>query len=255
MNIQMVVPCFNEEHRYDETYWAELFKIPKVDWLFVNDGSLDGTRELLDDLKNSYSNVSCINLLHNVGKGEAIRKGYLDILNISGEKTVLLGQIDFDSSYEAEDILRIIEIGKNRISKNSFDSIWAARVQLAGRRLQRKKYRNYLSKLIIFILRSFIKNLPYDPQTSFKLYNLRVEQKTIFTDSFKTRWFFDIELYLRLKEINKELKIWEEPIEYVRDVDNSKINNREAYRIIRDLIKIIYILIHIKLNKNKLINY
>jgi hypothetical protein len=87
------------------------------------------------------------------------------------------------------------------------------------------------------------------------LYNIRDEQKTIFTDSFKTRWFFDIELYLRLKEINKELKIWEEPIEYVRDVDNSKINNREAYRIIRDLIKIIYILMQIKLNKNKLISY
>jgi hypothetical protein len=87
------------------------------------------------------------------------------------------------------------------------------------------------------------------------LYNIRDEQKTIFTESFKTRWFFDIELYLRLKEINKELKIWEEPIEYVRDVDNSKINNREAYRIIRDLIKIIYILMQIKLNKNKLISY
>jgi hypothetical protein len=60
-------------------------------------------------------------------------------LNISGLKPVLLGQIDFDSSYEAEDILRLIEIGKIRIRMNKFDSIWGARVQLAGRRLQRKK--------------------------------------------------------------------------------------------------------------------
>ena len=161
---------------------------------------------------------------------------------------MLLGQIDFDSSYEAEDILRLIEIGKIRIRMNKFDSIWGARVQLAGRRLQRKKYRNYLSKIIILILRGFIRNLPYDPQTSFKLYNINHNQKEIFTDPFKTRWFFDIELYLRLKKMNKELKIWEEPIEFVRDVDNSRINSREAYRIFRDLFKIIHILMKIKSN-------
>lgn len=249
MNIQMVVPCFNEEHRYDETYWAELFKIAEIDWLFVNDGSLDGTKKILDGLQKN-NNVRCINLIKNVGKGEAIREGYLDILNSSGSRPVLLGQIDFDSSYEAEDISRLIEVGKTRIRKNSFDSIWGARVQLSGRRLQRKKYRNYLSKILIFILRSFIKNLPYDPQTSFKLYNIYENQKVIFTDSFETRWFFDIELYLRLKKTNKELKIWEEPVEFVRDVDNSRINSGEAYQIIKDLIKIINIMIR----SNRILN-
>ena len=243
----MVVPCFNEEDRYDENYWSELFKIPEIDWLFVNDGSTDETKKILDGLQINR-NVRSINLAKNVGKGEAIREGYLNILNITGPKPVLLGQIDFDSSYEAEDILRLIEIGKIRIRMNKFDSIWGARVQLAGRRLQRKKYINYLSKIIILILRGFIRNLPYDPQTSFKLYNINHNQKEIFTDPFKTRWFFDIELYLRLKKMNKELKIWEEPIEFVRDVDNSRINSREAYRIFRDLFKIIQILMKIKSN-------
>ena len=44
-----IVPCFNEERRLDsEGFFA--FGAESVDLLFVDDGSTDGTRALLDSL-------------------------------------------------------------------------------------------------------------------------------------------------------------------------------------------------------------
>jgi hypothetical protein len=40
----VVVPCFNVKPRFNPEYWTELESFECVDWLFVDDGSIDNTR-------------------------------------------------------------------------------------------------------------------------------------------------------------------------------------------------------------------
>jgi glycosyltransferase involved in cell wall biosynthesis len=67
----MIVPSFNEEKRIKLNYWNDLARIPNVHWIFVNDGSSDDTKEVLNKITNS----TIIDINKNVGKAEAIRKG------------------------------------------------------------------------------------------------------------------------------------------------------------------------------------
>jgi dolichyl-phosphate beta-glucosyltransferase len=240
--IFFVVPCFNEEKRFIEDYWNELLLIPNTKWLFVNDGSTDQTTTVLENLSLN-ENVNNLTLKKNVGKAEAIRLGFLHHLNSENTEPIILGQIDFDSSYKANDINRIIDIARDKINNERFDAVWGARIALAGREVLRKSYRHYISRILITMVGFFVKNLPYDTQTSLKLFKFDSELIHTLKSPFKTRWFFDVELYLRLKSLKGDFKLWEEPVAFTRDVDNSKIRGYELYRVLRDLIRLFYIVL------------
>src|SRR4051794_34695976 len=71
----LVVPCFNEEKRLDVAAFREF---AGADFLFVNDGSRDGTLRVLKSLRDSDPRrFSVLNLERNSGKAEAVRRGIL----------------------------------------------------------------------------------------------------------------------------------------------------------------------------------
>jgi glycosyltransferase involved in cell wall biosynthesis len=62
----MVVPCFNEEKRIKLNYWNDLAVVPNVNWIFVNDGSTDDTKNVLNKITNST--------IINLGKQKLLEK-------------------------------------------------------------------------------------------------------------------------------------------------------------------------------------
>ena len=73
----IVIPCFNEAKRLDlaafEQFAAEN---PDANFLFVDDGSADDTRQMLDRLADRISDrASVLVLEQNSGKAEAVRRG------------------------------------------------------------------------------------------------------------------------------------------------------------------------------------
>ena len=233
----MIVPCFNEEKRINLDYWNKLSEIPNVHWIFVNDGSSDGTKSLL----NQISNSSVINLERNSGKAEAIRKGILDTFDKNPAEMFQFGYLDADSAFEIEDIKNVVKLSFSK--ESTFDSHWGSRVALSGRNITRNNLRHILSRILITIFGYRMGNLPYDPQTGFKIFKFNKEQMAIFDRNFETKWFVDIEILLRFKAVNgKDMRIWEEPVNTWKDIEGSKIRGLELITVFRDLVKILLII-------------
>ncbi len=233
----MIVPCFNEEKRINLDYWNKLSVIPNVHWIFVNDGSSDGTKSLL----NQISNSSVINLERNYGKAEAIRKGISDSFDKNPAEMFQFGYLDADSAFDFEDIKNVIKISFSK--ESTYDSYWGSRVALSGRNITRNNIRHILSRILITIFGYRMGNLPYDPQTGFKIFKFNNEQMAIFDKNFKTKWFVDLEILLRFKALNgKDMKTWEEPVNTWKDIEGSKIRGLEIFTVFRDLIKILIII-------------
>src|SRR5437764_14833346 len=74
----LVVPCYNEEKRLD----VEAFRNFDANFLFVNDGSRDGTLRLLQSMRDSDpQRFDVLDLERNGGKAEAVRRGILAALD------------------------------------------------------------------------------------------------------------------------------------------------------------------------------
>lgn len=82
--ISIVVPCFNEEEVFAETYrrlTETLSQIDKTKYdyelIFVNDGSKDKTLEMIREKTISDSRVKGINFARNFGHQIAITAGWI----------------------------------------------------------------------------------------------------------------------------------------------------------------------------------
>ena len=80
MMLSVVVPCFNEEESIAATHQrlaAALSKLPMLDWeiIYVDDGSTDGTRELLRSIQSEEQRVRVLRLSRNFGHQSAVTAG------------------------------------------------------------------------------------------------------------------------------------------------------------------------------------
>ncbi|MHB9782606.1 glycosyltransferase family 2 protein [Streptococcus sp. 10F2] len=79
MTISVIVPCFNEEEALPLFYQAMEEIQPQLDqefeYIFVNDGSRDGTLEVLRELAAKDSKVTYLSLSRNFGKEAALYAG------------------------------------------------------------------------------------------------------------------------------------------------------------------------------------
>lgn len=241
----MIVPCYNEGMRFNAKYFDNLIQIENTRWIFVNDGSTDQTQIILKSYCTK-SNTLYLSTPINQGKSNAVAHGMKYILSLD-ENAFWIGFLDSDGAFATEDVRRLIEL-INKPFINSFDSIYSSRVKLSGRNIQRRNSRHFFGRLISTFFGIFWPEMPYDTQSGLKLYKADVLKHKIFTDSFTTRWFFDIELHLRiLLNNNNEFKVWEEPLSMWNDVPDSKINYLEKLKLLREILKILVLL----LNKNE----
>ena len=233
----MIVPCFNEENRIKLNYWNNLAEIPNVHWIFVNDGSSDNTKNVLNKITNS----TIIGLEKNIGKAEAIRKGITETFKKNSGESFWVGYLDADSAFEIEDIKKVIELVYSKGS--SYESFWGSRVALAGRSIKRNNLRHILSRILITIFGYKMGDLPYDPQTGFKIFKFNKKLMEIFDKKFETKWFVDLEILIRYQVLERrKMKIWEEPVKTWKDVDGSNIRGFELINVFKDLIKILRII-------------
>ena len=235
-NLLIVVPCFNEQSRLDLAYWKKIIlSNPSAKFIFVDDGSTDNTLEKIRDI-GQESNV--ISLKKNSGKSEAIRQGWLQFVHES--PWAGCGFIDSDGAFSPDDIQKIINIFEFHVKSSSkVDAILSARVALAGRKIERSNNRHYLGRIVATYLCNNWPNSPYDTQCGYKIFNSDAPFLKSIQAPFKTRWFFDIELLVRLKSLKQnELIIWEEPLMSWKEIANSKISGLEFLRIAGEILRI-----------------
>ncbi len=234
--ISLVVPLFNEYSRGSFDYLKQLTEIQNIDFIFVNDGSTDQTGEALLHFSN-FKNATVLNLEKNSGKSTAIQVGInlaLENLNCN-----YVGYLDGDSAFSFDEVKRLSQLATAKLAASTYILLCSSRVDLAGRNIQRSTYRHLIGRVIRTIIDLKHKNLPYDTQSGFKIFLGTDSLRRAFNSPFKTKWFVDLEIILRLRGDNPDLKVWEEPLLEWRDVKNSNISWKSSFTILRDLFLIL----------------
>lgn len=117
--VLIIIPAYNEAKNLPKV----LDGLSGFDYIVVNDGSIDSTKKVLEDLKANH-----INLAHNLGIGGAVQTGYKYALENNYDIVV---QFDADGQHDAECIQKIVKpilndeadfvIGSRFVNKNATD--------------------------------------------------------------------------------------------------------------------------------------
>ena len=232
----IVVPCFNEAPRWDAAYWTRILQTVPARFLFVDDGSVDETRDRIIAV-TAGTESGCLSFSSNRGKAEAVRLGLLELMQ---DKSVqVVGYLDADGAFAVSDIARLQTLFQQLQTLRSIDALWSSRVALAGRDIQRSDRRHYIGRIVATMISVGYGSIPYDTQSGFKLFRVAEPLRESLSQAFVTRWLFEVELLARWRSIcGRPMNIWEEPVEFWHDVPGSKIRGRELVRIARDLARV-----------------
>ncbi len=237
-SLTVVVPCYNEELRFPkEQFYKYLLENTDLSFCFVNDGSTDQTSEILEDLLATFSErVSLLHLEVNRGKAEAIRQGVLYLLKTN--------DIPYIAYIDADLAAPLSELGRlNVIIKQNKDLrfIFGSRVAVFGSNIQRLKLRHYGGRVIATLVDMLLKMKIYDTQCGLKIFD-RGMASDLFYEPFITRWFFDVEIFARLKrkysggQLKNQMR--EYPLSNWVEMGASKVKVLDVCRIPIDLFKI-----------------
>jgi len=238
VRVTVVVPCYNEEHRLPVDAFRD-FAVDgsQVDFLFVNDGSTDGTLQRLDKLRaEDPSRFAVLNLEKNSGKAEAVRRGTLAAID---RWPAVVGFWDADLATPLTEIPAFLDVFEQR---PEIDMVFGARVRLLGRRISRHASRHYVGRFGATLISQTLGLAVYDTQCGAKLFRVNDELRDIFSTPFLSRWIFDVEIIARLVSRRGRdaaaQAIYELPVREWNDVHGSKVKSMDFIRALRDLWKI-----------------
>jgi dolichyl-phosphate beta-glucosyltransferase len=195
--LALVVPCYNEAARLDPAAFVQFLSThPGVRLVMVDDGSVDGTWELLTRIREAAPGaVHAIRRSPNQGKGEAVRAG---IVAAIAENPAVVGFFDADLSTPLDAVNDFLALLGTR---PDVEFVLGSRVLLMGRDVKRKPARHYLGRVFATAV-SLALDLPvYDTQCGAKMLRVNAATASLFAKPFRSRWIFDVELiarYLRL---------------------------------------------------------
>lgn len=236
--ISLVVPLFNEGTRWNHEYWERLVGTEGIDWLFVDDGSTDQTRRIVEDFTRRFGG-SFLHLGTNVGKGNAVRAGMNHAIAQGSSK---VGFLDGDGAFALQDVQTMAEsflspgsrggIHGRLVVSDEIESVWASRVALAGHDIVRRTSRHYLGRVIATLVSANLPNVPYDTQCGFKIFRVTQSFRSCLESPFKTKWFFDVEILQRwILRTGEPMNVQEVPLLHWHDVPGSKIGVTAAGRV------------------------
>ena len=106
--IALFLPCFNEAQRLNIQFILNFIQEQEhlIDFYFIDDGSKDSTSEIIFAHLVNNKNSFLINLTYNMGKGNALRKGILEIYN---KPYKYFGFVDADLDIPLSQVVKLHE--------------------------------------------------------------------------------------------------------------------------------------------------
>lgn len=219
----VVVPCFNEAARLDADALCALADA-RTKVFFVDDGSTDDTLAILKAAMVRHSNtphagdIKVLLRPVNEGKGEAVRRGLLDGIEVGAD---VVAYLDADLSTPIDEMRRVLRVLEDR---DDVDVVLGSRVALLGRDVERSAARHYLGRVFATVASTTLGLRVYDTQCGAKAFRVTPALEAALERPFASRWAFDVELLGRLLDHGAPATaFFELPLERWRHKPGSKL--------------------------------
>jgi glycosyltransferase involved in cell wall biosynthesis len=193
--LSVVMPVYNERTTIDEIIRRVLAVPLRIELIVVDDGSIDGTGEILDRLKQELT----FTLLRqvNAGKGAALRRGFAAA---TGDIVVIQ---DADLEYSPEEFPQLIEL----ICDGKADAVYGSRFLGRHRAFMFAHYVG--NKFVTFATNLLYNTMLTDMETCYKAMRIEVVRSMTLRSNG-----FGIEPEITAKIFKRGYRVYEVPITY-----------------------------------------
>ncbi|MGH2908748.1 MAG: glycosyltransferase family 2 protein [Solirubrobacteraceae bacterium] len=225
--LSILMPVYNERERVERALEEVLDTVLPMEFelIVIDDGSTDGTRELLRERVTrdpAEQRVRLVEHDHNQGKGAAVRTG---LAHARGELTCVL---DADLEYDPEDLARLI----GPLLDGSVNACFGVRA-----------FDGYTSHSFLFVIGNKGVTLVCNMLFNVYLRDIMTCQKMLRTDLFRSLDLrangFTIEPEIAARLIQRRERIYELPVRYRArsDGEGKKLTARDGFRVVGMLLR------------------
>jgi len=224
MKLSVVMPIYNEQPTLLRVVERVLSVGLDVELLCVDDGSSDGSREILSSLQNQYPQMRVFLQPHNMGKGAALRRG---IQEATGDYVLIQ---DADLEYDPKDYPRLL----GPLEAGQADVVYGSRF-LGGGPHRVLYFWHSVGNWLLTLLSNMITNLNMtDMETCYKVFRREVIQSIPIEEN---RFGFEPEITVKIAR--RQLRVYEVGISYAGRTyaEGKKIGWKDGFRALWCLAK------------------
>ena len=184
----IIIPTYNESMNA-AILIKRIFKhIPESSILVIDDGSPDGTAEIVESLQRDYSELHLLKRSEKSGLGSAYRAGFAWGLERGYNEMV---EMDADMSHRVRDLAKMIEVKKARPETSL---IIGSRWMKDGKTENWSKARELLSRTANLYVRFMLGMGVKDSTAGFRIYSADILRKIDLTAIKSEGYSFQIEM-------------------------------------------------------------
>src|SRR6204780_4854133 len=224
MKLSVVMPVYNEQATLQEVITRVLAVPLEIELICVDDGSTDGSREILSQLQSAHPQIRVLLQPKNMGKGAALRRG---IQEATGAYVIIQ---DADLEYDPSDypaLLRPLLEGKA-------DVVYGSRFLGSGPH-RVLYFWHSVGNSVLTLLSNMLTNLNMtDMETCYKVFRREVIQSIRLQED---RFGFEPEVTVKIAR--RKLRVYEVGISYAGRTyaEGKKIGWRDGFRALFCLAK------------------
>jgi glycosyltransferase involved in cell wall biosynthesis len=226
--LSIVIPCYNEK-RTIRTILKEVEDVylgsTKKEVIIVDDGSKDGTREILTKLAKQNKDIVLLFQDHNQGKGAALKRG---ILESTGDVVVVQ---DADLEYDPQEYKRLLY----PIERGHADVVYGSRF-IGGEPHRIIYYRNQVANKFLTMLSNMFTGLNLtDMETCYKMFRGDLVRR-LAADLKAQRFGFEPEITARVAKA--KVPVYEIGISYYgrSKEEGKKIGMKDGLKAIYEIV-------------------